>query len=52
MQGDALIMANFKIDPKKLQVTQWGEHYAKAMWLERWRLENQAEMFRNVFGGS
>jgi hypothetical protein len=50
MQGDAIIMSNFKVNPKELQVTQWGEYYAKAMWLERWRLENQAEMFRNLFG--
>ncbi|MCB6232244.1 hypothetical protein [Flavobacterium psychrophilum] len=52
MQGDALIMANFRINPKELQVTQWGEYYAKAIWLEEWRLKNQADMFKNLFGGN
>lgn len=52
MQGDALIEANFKINPKSLQLSSYGEYYAKAMWLEEWRLKNQAEMFQNLFGGN
>jgi hypothetical protein len=51
MQGDALIRANFSINPRELQMSKWGELYAQAMWLETWRLENQAKMFANVFGG-
>ncbi|HGE5775882.1 TPA: hypothetical protein ACGGHC_002722, partial [Flavobacterium psychrophilum] len=50
MQGDALIMANFSINPKELQVTQWGEYYAQAMWIEEWRLTNQANMLKNLLG--
>ena len=51
MQGDAIIMANFQVDPSKLQVSKWGEYYAQAMWLERWRLDNQAKMMQELFGG-
>jgi len=46
-----LIQANFGLDPKELQMQAWGELYAKAMWLEQWRLENQAKMMMNLFGG-
>ncbi|MEG3973463.1 hypothetical protein QT970_02440 [Microcoleus sp. herbarium8] len=45
-------MANFNVNPKTLQLSEWGEQYAKAMWLETWRLENQAKLFRNLFGGT
>lgn len=51
MQGDALIMANFHINPKNIQISEWRELYAKAIWLEEWRLKNQAELFMNLFGG-
>lgn len=49
--GNVLIKANFKIDPTKLPITQWGELYAEAQWLEQWRLNNMAEMLHRLFGG-
>lgn len=51
MQGDALIRANFSIEPENLQVSKWKELYVQAQWLERWRLENKAELFKALFGG-
>lgn len=50
-KGDALIRANFGIEPENLQISQWNKMYAQAMWLEEWRLKNQAELFRVLFGG-
>ena len=29
---------------------EWAELYAQALWLERWRLRNQAEMLAALFG--
>lgn len=51
MQGDALIRANFNICPEKLQVSIWAKMYAQAQWVENFRLKNQAELFKNLFGG-
>ncbi|WP_181871999.1 hypothetical protein [Bergeyella zoohelcum] len=46
-----MIRANFGLNPEELQVSQWNKHYAQAMWLEEWRLQNQAELFIKLFGG-
>lgn len=43
-------MANFNVNPKELQLNKWGEYYAKAMWIEEWRLTNQANMLKNLLG--
>jgi hypothetical protein len=48
---EALIRANFGIDPDTLQASQWCKLYAQAMWLEHWRMQNQAEMFKELLGG-
>ncbi|MBB6499117.1 hypothetical protein [Pedobacter cryoconitis] len=49
-QGDALIRSNFSVDPERLQLSEWAKLHAQAQWLERWRLENQAELFKVMFG--
>lgn len=46
MKGDALIRANFHLEPETLQLSRWNTLYAQAIWLERWRLENQAELLQ------
>lgn len=50
MQADALIRSNFNVNPEKLQINEWSKLYAQAQWLEKWRLENQAELFKSLFG--
>ncbi|WP_165844959.1 hypothetical protein [Candidatus Ornithobacterium hominis] len=45
-----MIRSHFGINPEKLQITQWNKLYAQAMWLEEWRLRNQAELFKAMFG--
>ena len=42
-------MAQFGINPTKLQLSEWADLYAKAHWLENWRLRNQAEMMVRLF---
>nr|WP_153851946.1 hypothetical protein [Ornithobacterium rhinotracheale] len=46
-----MIRANFGVNPESLQVSEWNKLYAQAQWLEHWRLQNQAEMFKALFGG-
>ena len=29
----------------------WAAHYAQALWLEQWRMRNQAEMLARLLGG-
>ncbi|MXV37675.1 hypothetical protein GO491_03120 [Flavobacteriaceae bacterium Ap0902] len=50
-KADALIRSNFHTNPEKLQVSEWNKLYAQAQWLEEWRLKNQAELFKALFGG-
>ena len=49
-KGCALIRANLGIDPMNGDYEGWAEHYAQALWLERWRLRNLSEMLVRVFG--
>lgn len=48
--GDALIRANFRVDPAALSPDEWARLMAEAIWLETWRLHNQAEMLAHLFG--
>lgn len=48
---EALIRSNFQITPEELQISEWTKMYAQAYWLEEWRLKNQAELFKAMFGG-
>ena len=49
-KGCALIRSNLGIDPMNEDYEEWAEHYAQALWLERWRLRNLSEMLVRVFG--
>ena len=51
IQANALIRANFQIDPEGLQLSKWAMLYTEALWIEKWRLQNQAELFKTLFGG-
>ncbi|GIZ15304.1 hypothetical protein [Capnocytophaga catalasegens] len=51
IQANALIRANFHIDPEGLQLSQWTRLYCEALWIEKWRLQNQAELFKALFSG-
>lgn len=51
-KGCALIRANLNVDVEKIETEeQWAEMYAQAIWLERWRNRNRAEMIATMFGG-
>lgn len=50
-KGCALIKANLGIDPTNGDYEDWAVNYAQALWLEKWRLKNQAEMIARMFGG-
>lgn len=44
MQGDALIRANFHVEPGRLSEDKWARLFAEAVWLENERLKNLAEL--------
>lgn len=50
LKGEALIRANFHIDPDTLSPSSWAKLYAEAIWLETWRLKNTAELLARMFG--
>ena len=49
-KGCALIRSNLGIDPERCSYDDWAAYYAQALWMERWRLRNQAEMIAAMFG--
>ena len=49
-KGCALTQANLGINPTAGEPEDWAINYARALWLERWRLRNQAEMITAMFG--
>jgi len=51
MKMNALIRANLGMDPKKMDNAEFAEAYNEAMWIEQFRLRNQAEMLSVIFGG-
>lgn len=50
-KGCALIRANLGIDPTAGSYDEWAAHYAEALWLEKFRNRNLAEMLTGLFGG-
>jgi hypothetical protein len=50
-KGCALIRANLGIDPERCSYEEWAANYAQALWLEQWRLKNEAGMIAALFGG-
>ncbi len=49
-KGCALIRANLGIDPVVGDYDNWAASYAQALWLERFRNRNLAEMLAAMFG--
>lgn len=47
----ALIRSNLGMDTKEMDSQQFAEAYCQAIWLEEFRLRNQAEMLVAMFGG-
>jgi hypothetical protein len=50
MKGNALIRANFRLEPEGLSEEEWAQRFAEALWIEQWRLKNQAELLARLFG--
>jgi hypothetical protein len=50
LKVNALIQSNLHKDPEKLDLMQYAEAAAQAIWLENWRLRQQAEMIGAMFG--
>lgn len=50
MQGDALIRANFGVDPGRLPPERWARLFGQAVWLENERLRNLAELLAQLHG--
>lgn len=51
MKMNALIRSNLGIDTRALTTIEFVEAYSQALWLESFRLRNQAEMLVAMFGG-
>lgn len=49
-KGCALIMSNLNVNVEQITTEEeWAELYSKAIWLERWRNKNHAEMIAALF---
>lgn len=51
MKMNAIIRSNLGIDPNALTMTEYAQAYNEAVWLESFRLHNQAELLAAMFGG-
>lgn len=51
-KGCALIQAHLGVDPEVLDMDDWARLYARALWLEDFRLRKQAELMRRLFATS
>lgn len=51
-KGCALIQAHLGVDPEVLDMDDWARLYARALWLEDFRLRKQAELMRGLFGSA
>lgn len=50
-KGCALIRANLNVDIAKIETEkEWAQLYCEAIWLERWRNRNRAELIASLFG--
>lgn len=47
----ALIRTNLGADPERMDSLQFAEAYSQAIWIEEFRMRNQAEMLAAMFGG-
>ncbi|MDD4141590.1 MAG: hypothetical protein PHR20_02190 [Bacteroidales bacterium] len=48
---NALIRSNLGVNPDTLSPLEYAEAYNEAIWLEGFRLRNQAELLAAMFGG-
>jgi hypothetical protein len=51
MQGNALIRANFGVNPDGLENEKWAQLFCEAVWLESERLKNFAQLMAKMWGG-
>ena len=51
MMMNALIRSNLGANPDLMNEREFAEAYCQAIWLEEFRLLNQAEMLAAMFGG-
>lgn len=50
-KGCALIRANLHINADEIESEdEWAALYGQALWLERWRNRNRAELIASLFG--
>ena len=50
-KGCALIRANLHVDADAIETEEdWARLYGAALWLERWRNKNKAELIVRLFG--
>ncbi len=50
-KGCALIRANLHINTDEIETEdEWAALYGQALWLERWRNRNRAELIASLFG--
>lgn len=50
-KGCALIRANLHINADEIETeNEWAALYGQALWLERWRNRNRAELIASLFG--
>ncbi|MCM1446429.1 MAG: hypothetical protein NC044_08500 [Prevotella sp.] len=50
-KGCALIRANLHVDVDEIaEAEDWAALYGEALWLERWRNKNLAELIARLFG--
>lgn len=50
MRVNALIRSNLGINIEGMNETEYAEAAAQAIWLEGWRLKQQAELLATLFG--
>lgn len=50
-KGCALIRSNLGLDPMAGSYEEWATHYAEALWLEKFRNRNTAQLLMTLFGG-
>lgn len=50
-KGCALIRANLNVNADDIETEEdWAALYVQAIWLERWRNKNKAELLARLFG--
>ena len=49
-KGCALIRSNLGLDPMAGSYEEWAIHYAEALWLEKFRNRNIAQLLMTLFG--